>query len=1312
MKKRIVSMLLVLVLCLSLLPATALAAEPDTRHTIQLGASAINGWSQSYGYDYIYLGNWNGNPVKWRVLSANGDTAKSYQGGAGNTSTKSNALFMLSEDVLAQTQFGGSGNKKWEGSTAESWCDGFKTDHLTAEEQLAVFTTVSKSGANGAKYNNIVFDNKNSSLLRSTGNKVFFLSVIEANDPAYGFSNNNARKATDGAWWLLSRTTKGYGYFGTVSSDGTFQSTAANSSAGARPALNLDKRQVLFTSAANNSAHTNALAEPTGYDGHEFKLTLKDANSFENGAKIVGGRTTLNNQYQDASITIQHKALKDISDNYTNVTAALTDLAGTLLYYGSVNSDTGAMRTVVTLPNGLPDGKYKLSLYGEDWNGAMESDYATGTPFAVEITIHDGADGPDLTPREQDGLMSIDDLSGYDAQWGYNYLYFGKFGTDPILWRVLSASGNATGDTDSLRQGEDTVSNDEAMFLLSEYLLGQGANGGLQFTSNNQETNVQYKGSMAQAWCRTATDPDSPYKAFTAGELSAMLDTTKSDPEYAGTNWRNKVYAAAENILENDKVFFLSAEEAANAAYGFEEEGKLIALYNNVATEWWLRSSITDPDTKSVGAVTYSSTYGWELCPKLATGYAPARPAFNLSKNDVLFVTTANGVKSGTAGAALTGIGSNFSSEWKLTLLDESRDFSVTEAEVEKFAGGTLTLHYTGAQTGGNEYISAIFYDADGKPAYYGMLKNLTDEAEAEGSVELTVPAELDEGEYKLVLFNEQYNGTNQTDYASHFCTVTLTVDNAAPVLSDFAVSRASDSTATVDFTADERGSYYYVVSDSETAPSIDTTGDGSVMSVGEQTLELSNVSSGKSYLHIAAKDAAGNVCDVQTIPILGFLPAPATADWDAATLGKASWSAVTNASGYSVQLYKDGAAFGSAETVTETNYTFTIPEPPAEDSDDSTTTTPVLPDNAITEAGTYSFRVTALGDGTDYSNSAAAESPRHLSSITVEENENGAVTASARYAVAGTEVTLTSEPNSGYRFHEWNITPEATVTDNKFVMPENAVTVSAVFAQRPSSSTYPITVKDSTNGSASSSHERASSGTTVTITVKPDSGYTLETITVTDKDGNELKLTNKGGGQYTFTMPASKVTVMATFMEDNSLLNFFYDVPNHAYYFDAVKWAVENGITGGMGNNLFAPNGDCTRAQIVTFLWRAAGSPEPKSVSTFADVPTDAYYAKAVAWAVENGITTGTGNGLFSPDAACTRAQAVTFLWRAAGSPEPKSMSTFTDVPAGAYYAKAVAWAVENGITTGTGSGKFSPDDTCTRAQIVTFLFRAYQDK
>ena len=368
MKKRIASAIIALALCLTLLPATVLAAEPDTRHTIQPGASAINGWSADDGYDYIYLGNWNNNPVKWRVLSANGDTAKSYQGGAVNTSTKSNALFMLSEDVLAQTQFGAKNQTRFDKSAAQTWCNDFKSKALTATEQLAVFTTVSKQESSQTINDNIYSYNNPSNLLPRAGSAVFFLSATEASNSAYGFSSNDARRATSGAWWLISRATTKAGTFGTVSSDGAFQSTAANSPAGARPALNLDKRQVLFTTAADNSAHQDGLVTPTSYDGHEFKLTLKDAKSFADGAKIIGGRTTLNNQYQDASITIQHKALKDISDTYTNVTAALTDSKGTLLYYGSVNSDPGAMRTGVTLPNGLSDGTYTLSLYGEDWN--------------------------------------------------------------------------------------------------------------------------------------------------------------------------------------------------------------------------------------------------------------------------------------------------------------------------------------------------------------------------------------------------------------------------------------------------------------------------------------------------------------------------------------------------------------------------------------------------------------------------------------------------------------------------------------------------------------------------------------------------------------------------------------------------------------------------------------------------------------------------------------------------------------------------------------------------------------------------------
>ena len=259
---------------------------------------------------------------------------------------------------------------------------------------------------------------------------------------------------------------------------------------------------------------------------------------------------------------------------------------------------------------------------------------------------------------------------------------------------------------------------------------------------------------------------------------------------------------------------------------------------------------------------------------------------------------------------------------------------------------------------------------------------------------------------------------------------------------------------------------------------------------------------------------------------------------------------------------------------------------------------------------------------------------------------------------------------------------------------------------------TYAIEVgKDIRNGTVTANRRYAERGDTVTITVKPDDGFKLDDLTVTDKNSNELKLTDKGNGKYTFKMPAGKVTVSATFAPEKTAADYFADVPANSYYADAVLWAAKNSITGGIGNGLFGPNQPCTRAQIVTFLWRAAGSPEPKAMSSFADVSTDAYYAKAVAWAVENGITTGTGDGKFSPDATCTRAQSVTFLFRAIGK-LVDSKAEFSDVLTDSYYANAVAWAVENGVTNGIGDGLFGPDNSCTRAQIVTFLFRAYQGK
>ena len=290
-----------------------------------------------------------------------------------------------------------------------------------------------------------------------------------------------------------------------------------------------------------------------------------------------------------------------------------------------------------------------------------------------------------------------------------------------------------------------------------------------------------------------------------------------------------------------------------------------------------------------------------------------------------------------------------------------------------------------------------------------------------------------------------------------------------------------------------------------------------------------------------------------------------------------------------------------------------------------------------------------------------------------------------------------------------------AVFTITKFSTFELSGTVTYVepsyYSGSSSDPTYSVTVDKTENGSVTVSPKSASKGSTVTITVKPDSGYTLETLTAIDSKGKEIQLTNKGEGKYTFTMPADKVEVKATFMEDNSMLNFFYDVPNGAYFYEAVKWAVKNGITTGVGNDLFAPEQPCTRAQIVTFLWRAAGSPEPKTVSSFTDVSASAYYAKAVAWAVENGITNGMTETTFAPDATCTRGQSVTFLYRALKGTASGS-TNFTDVASDAFYADAISWAVANNVTNGTSNTTFSPNADCTRAEIVTFLYRAYQGK
>ena len=956
-------------------------------------------------------------------------------------------------------------------------------------------------------------------------------------------------------------------------------------------------------------------------------------------------------------------------------------------------------------------------------------------------------------------------ISGYNNS--YDYIYMGSYNGSPIKWRVLDTKTNMENATEG-----------DGLFLLSDVLLGTGISGDVYFDNSGNIRNA-WQSSTAKTWCNNFY-----VSSFSNGEQGAVLATTKSDEAFTkGTGGIS--FTASENILNGDKVFFLSAEEAENSAYGFTDDNARIANYGNSAGVWWLRSPYDFPDYAGYAGVVFGDG---PVYPYVVSGVWAARPAFNLNLNSVLFTSAAVG---GKPNGGLTPIPEYTGSKWKLTLKDSNRSFAVTEKTADAAPDDTVTLHYTGATAGINEYISVILADNSGAQ-YYGRVAQPTAE---NGTVEIKIPSGLAPGDYTLKVFSEQYNGDYNTDYASNFTDIALTVEKQADEqfslapgsryyfdLSSMNIPGTANSTLPdstlhyVPFTYAGTVDAYKLTSETATTeeyaqknkyPHSLFIADYVVTNtVSWDDLNTVGLIFGKDY-------AAGGVGYTLRAPSVGSSytgsddserGTPKSNEWDK-ILDKddgyiKNWREMLScgqdttirisASFRAVRGWHRSARFWTSYNTSYPTFGFRpvleVPNPGSLGSDGlkvvtldlnggklggsseaiqiivkngSKFTAPASDGLTRPDGNTGRYFMWLGSDGNLY---APGESvPEVVTTLTAQwtvhqytityDLAGGTVEGNSNtYTIETRAFTLKNPIKSGYTFTGWSGTGLNGENNMTVTIPTGS-TGNRIYTAHwryngsgHSYSYYTIKATAGAGGSISpSGNVSVREGRDQTFTITPDKGYAVANVKIDGKSIGAAK-------SYTFENVSRTHTIEVIFMKANGnpQTGVFVDVATGSYYEDAVDWAVENGITKGTDDSHFSPDGICTRAQAVTFLWRAAGSPKPETrAMPFTDVPVGSYYYDAVLWAVENGITKGTSDTTFSPNMTCTRAQIVAFLWRSEKSPAAGTANPFADVKSTAYYADAVLWAVKENITKGTTSTTFSPDADCTRAQIVTFLWR-----
>ena len=934
-------------------------------------------------------------------------------------------------------------------------------------------------------------------------------------------------------------------------------------------------------------------------------------------------------------------------------------------------------------------------------------------------------------------------------------VYFGQnHGDNPAAWRVIGYDGSGVAGA----QGD--------MTLLAADTMGVTA-----FNS------VAYSNEYASSELKTAIDALAG--RLTAKETDAVQTRTLTSGSYNGEN--TDCVAGAQ---VDDAVFWpLSIAEAHAVNQDLRIANK--EHTNWAMYYWWLRSPCK---SSSSAAVVHGSGEVFDNGIYHPFEKYGVRPAFNLNLNSVLFTSAA---VDGKPDGGLTAVPKYTGNEWKLTLLDNSRNFAVTETTASGDPGDTVTLHYTGATAGANEYISVILTDNSGAK-YYGRVAQPT---EATGTVEIKIPSDLAPGSYTLKVFSEQYNGDRKTDYASNFTNIALTAgkqmdeqfslapggryyfDLSSMNIPGTANSTLPDSTLHyVPFTYAGTVDAYKLTSEMATTeeyaqqnkyPHSLFIADYNVThKINWDDLNTANLIFGKDY-------AASGVDYTLRAPSVGSRytgsgesqrGTPQSNEWDR-VLDKDDGYIKNRNKVYS--WGQDTPNFGSGFRAVRGYYSarhwyyysssyqnvdlgfrpvLEVPNPGSLGpgglkavtldlgggklggstdtiqiivKNGSKFTAPASDGMTRPDGNTGSYFKWLGSDGNLYApgeivpevvTTLTAQWTVHQYTITYNLAGGTAEGNPNTYTIETKAFTLKNPTKSGYTFTGWSGTGLDGENNMTVTIPTGS-TGNRIYTAHwryngsgHSYSYYTIKATAGAGGSISpSGNVSVREGRDRTFTITPDKGYAISNVKIDGKSIGAVK-------SYTFENVRRNHAIEVIFMKANGnpQTGVFVDVATGSYYEDAVDWAVENGITKGTDDTHFSPDGICTRAQAVTFLWRTAGSPKPETrAMPFTDVPVGSYYYDAVLWAVENGITKGTSDTTFSPNMTCSRAQIVAFLWRSEKSPAAGTANPFADVKSTAYYADAVLWAVKENITKGTTSTTFSPNADCTRAQIVTFLWR-----